>query len=62
MFGESRKHKVLEDVEENCKEKNNETGASSGTLAFLREKMQRDKETGEKRGREKIRHLDREII
>ena len=39
MFGESRKHKVLEDVEENCKEKNNETGASSGTLAFLREKM-----------------------
>lgn len=53
MFAESRKHKVLEDVEENCKEKNNETGTSSGTLAFLREKMQRDKETEEKKEKEK---------
>lgn len=53
MFGETRRHKDLEDVEEKCKGKNNETGKLRYGDFSSRKSRARYQEIGEKRGSEK---------
>lgn len=53
MFGETRNHKDLEDVEEKCKGKNNETDKLTYGDFSSRKSGARYQKIGEKRGSEK---------